>query len=221
MAHSVDSVVSPASTIARCWFAATALVVIVGLAIQVPVAMDNESGFFTTPLTRGLNVFVFFTVQSNILVAIGTALLALGTDTRSTVFQAVRLTGLVAITLTFVVFHAVLRDLQDLTGQAAVADLLLHTASPILCVSGWVVFGPRQLTSARIVWASLVFLVAWGAFTLIRGPIVDWYPYPFMDPNEHSYGRIAINLTIIAAVFVGLSAGAHKLDEFLARRQSD
>ncbi len=215
------SVVSPATSIARGWFATTALVVIVGLAIQVPVAMDNERGFFTTPLTRGLNVFAFFTTQANILVAIGTAMLALGTDARSTVFRVVRLTGLVAITLTFVVFHALLRDLQDLTGEAAVADFLLHTVSPILCVSGWLVFGPRRLTSARIVWGSLGYLVAWGAFTLIRGPIVDWYPYPFMDPNEHSVGRIAINLTVIGAVFVGLSAGAHKLDEILARRQSD
>jgi hypothetical protein len=26
--------------------------------------------------------------------------------------------------------------------------------------------------------------VAWLAYTLVRGPIVDWYPYPFVDPRE-------------------------------------
>lgn len=151
---------SPSLTVpARVSFAVTALVVFAGLVIQVPVAMDNEEGFFTTPFTRGLNVFTFFTVQSNIIVGLTSAMLALGVATHSTVFRVLRLTGVVGITLTFIVFHLALRRLQDLTGQAAVADFLLHTASPILCVAAWLLFGPRGLTSWRVVALTLVFLL--------------------------------------------------------------
>jgi hypothetical protein len=205
---------------ARLWFAVNALVVFVGIVIQVPVAMDVEEGFFDTPLKRGLNVFVFFTIQSNIVVGVTSLLLAVRRERSSFVFQVFRLIGVVGIALTFIVFHVALRELQDLTGQAAVADFLLHTASPILCVVGWIVFGPRGLTSPRVVWSTLVFLLAWGAFTLIRGAVIDWYPYPFMDPSDAGYARVALNLTLIGATFVALAAGAHWLDGRLARVQS-
>jgi hypothetical protein len=209
----------PTSTLARACFGVTALVVLVGLAIQLPVAMDNTEGFFDTPAKRGLNMFTFFTVQSNILVGVSTALLALDRARPTTAFRTLRLTALVGITLTFIVFHLALRELQDLTGQAAVADFLLHTASPLLCVGGWLLFGPRGQTSRSTVLLSLVFLVAWGTFTLVRGEIVGWYPYPFMEPFEHGYLRVALNLVLVGAIFVGLSAGAHWLDGRLSRRR--
>jgi len=215
-----SSVPERMTLLARVWFTATALVVIVGIVIQVPVATGASEGFFDTPAERGLNVFAFFTIQSNVAVGVSTLLLALGVVSRATWFQALRLIGVVGITLTFVVFHAVLRDLQDLTGQAAVADFLLHTVSPILCVSGWLLFGPRGLTSRSAVLIALAYLVVWGVFTLIRGEIVGFYPYPFMNPSEQDqgYGRVAVNLVLVAAVFVALAAGAHWLDRRLLRR---
>lgn len=208
------------SIVARAWFGLTVLVVLVGLAIQLPVAMDNTEGFFDTPAERGLNMFTFFTVQSNILVGVSTLLLAIAAARPTTVFRTLRLTALVGITLTFIVFHFALSDLQDLTGQAAVADFLLHSASPLLCVSGWLLFGPRGQTTRTVVVLSLVFLVAWGVFTLGRGEIVGWYPYPFMDPTENGSLRVAINLVLVGATFVGLSAGAHWLDQRLSRRRA-
>jgi hypothetical protein len=200
-------------------FALTALVVLTGIVIQVPVAMDHEGGFFDTATKRGLNVFVFFTIQSNILVGISTALLAAGRARPSTVLRVLRLTAVVAITITFVVFHVALRELQDLTGQAAVADFLLHTASPVLCVTGWLLFGPRAQTTPRVVALTLLFPVGWGAFTLTRGEAIGWYPYPFMEPDELGHPRVAANLTLIGATFVAVAAGAHWIDTRLRSRE--
>lgn len=179
--------------------------------------MDTGEGFFDAPWKRGLNVFVFFTVQSNIIVGVTTAMLA--ADARpSTVFRVLRLTGVVAISITFIVFHVALRELQDLTGQAAVADVLLHTASPLLCVAGWLVFGPRGQTSPRVVPWTLVFPLGWGIFTMIRGELVGWWPYPFIDPTDSGYVRVAVNLVLIGGVFVALAAGARWLDQRLQKR---
>jgi len=212
------------SSRARIWFGATALVVLVGLAIQLPVAVDSTEGaFFDDPdagVARGFNTLAFFTIQANLAVGASTLLLALGYAKRTTWFMALRLIGVVGITLTFIVFHAVLRDLQDLTGQAAVADFLLHTVSPLLCVSGWLLFGPRGLTSRSAVLIALTYLVIWGVFTLVRGDAIGFYPYPFMDPTEQGYARVALNLTLVAAVFVALAAGVHWLDGRLARRSA-
>jgi hypothetical protein len=62
---------------ARIWFAVTALVVLAGIVITIPAAMDNEAGEFDTPLKRGLDGFVFFTIHSNIIVGIGGTFVAL------------------------------------------------------------------------------------------------------------------------------------------------
>lgn len=202
-------------TRARWWFAVTALVVIVGIVIQVQVAIDNTAGVFDTPTKRAFNVFAFFTIQSNIIVAATTAALAAGRAPSSTVGRVLRLTGVVAITVTFVVYHLLLSELQVLTGAAALANLLLHTASPILCVSGWLLFGPRHQTTPRVAALALVFLAAWGVFTLIRGAITGWYPYPFMDPGPLGYGRMTVNLIFISAGFAAVAFGAHWLDRRL------
>jgi hypothetical protein len=205
---------------ARIWFGVNAAVVAAGIVIQLFVTADGTEGFFTEPLPRVLNVFCFFTVQTNIIVGVTSLMLAAGWASPSTVFRVFRLIGVVGITVTFIVFQIALRPLQDLTGNAALADFLLHTASPILCVVGWLWFGPRGQTTARVVWWTLSYLVVWGAFTLVRGHVIGFYPYGFMNPIEHGYARVTVNLAIVAVVFVGLAAGAHLLDGVLSRRST-
>lgn len=207
------------SHVARWWFGATALAVFVGVGVQLPVSASADGGFFTEPWERVANTFAYFTVQSNLIVGITSLWLLLGRDDRATWFRVLRLLGVVNITLTFLVFHAVLRDLQDLTGQAAFADVLLHSVSPVLCVLGWVLFGPRGRLDRRVVALAPVYLLAWGAFTLVRGAVVGFYPYPFMNPDGKGYGRVTINLVIVTVVFVALCAAALAADRHLARRQ--
>jgi hypothetical protein len=206
--------------VARAWHAMTALAVVVGLALVLHDVWGVTDGRFAARHSRIFNTFCYFTVQSNVIVAGTCLLLALRLDRRSTVFAVLRLAGLVAITVTFVVFHLTLAQLQDLTGTAQVADTLLHTVVPLMCVSGWLVFGPRALMPWRVVWLALLFPVAWLVFTLVRGPIVDFYPYPFLDVRDIGYPRVLLNCLVVAVLFVGLAALAHLADGRLSRRSA-
>ncbi len=129
-----------------------------------------------------------------------------------------RLTGLVAITVTGLVFHAVLARTLDLAGWDALGNELVHTVVPVMTVVGWLVVGPRRLISGRTVWLSLIFPVCWVAFTLIRGAIAHWYPYPFIDVTTLGYFRAAVNCVWVALLLLGLSAGARLLDGRLGSR---
>jgi hypothetical protein len=120
----------------------------------------------------------------------------------------------VGIVVTFLVFHLALRSLQELSGKAAVADFLLHTASPIMCVLGWLLFGPRDWVTWRVVWLSLIFPICWLVFTLVRGPIVSFYPYPFLEVDQHGYPRVLVNCVVVAVLFVGLGALARVTDHW-------
>ena len=129
--------------VARAWFGLTALAVLAGLVIQLIAVIDPEDGRFATTGQRMLNVFCFFTVQSNILVGITTGLLALRLERPAFVFRVLRLTALVSIAVTGVVYHVALSQLRELDGYGLIADHLLHTAVPLLAVIGWLLFGPR------------------------------------------------------------------------------
>jgi len=99
---------------ARVWFGTTAGCVLAGVLISAITAANNTGGYFHPALARAANAFAFFTIQSNLLVGLATLLLALRFDRSSTVFAVLRLSGLVAITITGVVFHAVLARTLDL-----------------------------------------------------------------------------------------------------------
>jgi hypothetical protein len=205
--------------IARIWFGVTALVVLVGLVVQVVVTAGITGGFFPATGARLVNLLFFFTIESNVIVGATSLLLAVNPRRTSTVFRVLRLDGIVAIAVTFVVFHVALAGLQELGGSAAVADFLLHTASPVLCVLGWLLFGPRQPGGPRLVGLALIFPLCYIVVTLIRGPIVDYYPYPFLDVRTHGYPGVLVSSVIVGVLFLCLAAGVVALDNWLARRK--
>ncbi len=185
---------------------------LLAVVVQVPLSANVAGGHFATPVGRVVNMFCFFTVQSNVIVGITTGLLAVRPERDSTVFAVFRLIGLVAITVTFVVFHVALASLQDLQGAAALTDFLFHTLVPLLAIAGWIAFGPRGIVSWRVAALTLLFPVLWGIFTLIRGPIVDFYPYPFIDVRSLGYPRVLLNIVLVGVLFYGLAAAAVALD---------
>jgi hypothetical protein len=213
---------------ARLWFALTAAAVAVGVVIGLFISAHNEtfrvleSGqqlarFGGSPLGRSLNNLAFFTVQSNLIVGATSLMLAIDPNRTSMPFRVFRLTGLIAITVTFVVFHVALRGLLELDSWAQAADMLVHTIVPIMAIVGWLSFGPRGLTSGRVAKLTAIFPACYMTFTLIRGPLAShWYPYPFADVKALGYPRVIINGLWIGLLFVSLAAAATALDKRLA-----
>jgi hypothetical protein len=201
-----------ASTGARIWFAATAVCVAAGVALSVVTAVHATGGRFPNGVERAFNTFAFFTIQSNLIVGVTSLLLALKTDRPSTAFRTLRLIGVVAITVTGLVYHVALAHLLDLDSWDLVGDQLVHTVVPVLAVVGWLLFGPRRSTTGRIAALSVLFPFAWLAFTLIRGAVVHWYPYPFVDVTTLGYGKAVLNCLWVALLLFGLSAGFTAVD---------
>jgi hypothetical protein len=204
----------------RIWFGLTAAAVCAGVLIQVLVSAANEQGLFPTAGGRVFNVFCYFTIQSNLVVGVTSLMLALRPARDSELFRVFRLTGLVAITVTFIVFHTALSDLVDLQGWAKVADQILHTVVPALAVATWLRFGPRGLADVRSALLAFVPPLLWLVFTLIRGEMIDFYPYPFIDVNDLGYAHVIAHTALIALLFLALAMGAFALDRRLAARRT-
>ncbi len=140
---------------ARRWFAVTALCVAGGVAISVYTAAHNGAGHFSSPVERAFNTFAFVSVDSYLIVGVTALLLALRPGPTSQLFATFRPIGVVAITVTGLVYHVALASLLDLQGWDQLGNQLVHTVVPILTVVGWLIFGPRRLTSAKIALWSL------------------------------------------------------------------
>ena len=205
--------------VGRVWAAVTGLIVVCGIVVQLAVTASGHEGFFPDNPERVFNVFAYFTIQSNLLLG-GTVLMLALQPGRSggELFKTLRLNGVLCIAVTGIVYHAVLAGSDDLHGWAWVANLLLHTAAPVAGVLGWLLFGPRGLTDWQIVRWSIVFPVLWLVFTLVRGEFVGFYPYPFVNVDEHGYGRVLLNCLLVAVLFLALAAGATTLDGRLRRK---
>ncbi len=208
---------SPAPRAARICFALTALAVLTGVTIQVAVAASADGGRFHTATGRVFNVFCYFTVQSNLLAGLGCLLLAIRLERSSRAFAWLRMTGLVAITVTGTVYYALLADFS-LPAWSLAGSLIAHALVPVATVLGWLAFGPRGLRAPRLVPRVLAFPAGWLAFVLIRGPVVRFYPYPFVNVDRHGYPVVLLNSVLIGVLVVGLAAGALWLDARLLRR---
>lgn len=209
-------------TAARGWHFLTAVTAIFALVLQFVliwnghvILVDDEA---MPPLgERVIRYFGYFTILSNAAVAVACWTLAFGRDSNSTAWRLLRLDGLIGITVTFLVVQILLSGIIELHGVDLLADRLLHVVVPLMAILGWVLFGPRERIQRRDLLLSLVAPVLWLVYTLVRGAIVDWYPYPFLDAGEIGYGPVALYCLGISALFVGLAALAWKLDGWLAR----
>lgn len=201
--------------VARTWHVAVAALLAAALVTQLVLTATSDSAEFELPF-RLVNLFSFFTIQSNILFCAISITLALRPVRRDgEVWRVLRLDSVLCMTLTGVVFNTVLRGLEDHEGLRAVTDTMFHVIGPALAVIGWALFGPRPRVSGRTVALALIFPIAWCAYTLIRGAMTDWYPYPFIDVLEHGYGRVVANIVGIAALFVLLGLAYWYLDRRL------
>lgn len=206
-------------TAARAWHLLTLVVVLVALVLQTALVIDGASVLDETqvpPLsTRLFQLVCYFTIQSNLLVAVMAAGLVIDPHRDGLLWRVLQTDAVLGITLTGLVHFTLLRPLLDLHGANAVADTLLHVAAPLLAVVGWVLFGPRPRLDARTACWSLVWPIGWLVVTLLLGAMRDWYPYPFLDVAQHGLGTVLLTCAGVTALFLVLLAAMWLAESFL------
>jgi hypothetical protein len=200
------------ATLARFLHLLVAVLALGGVLIELVTAIVSGPGVAPSHAERIVRLFSYFTIESNLL--IGGVSLALAADPRrdGPVFRVLRLDALLCIAVTGIVYNTVLRGLTTLTPSGAVANAMLHDLAPLFAVVVWLWVGPRPRVSARTVWWSVVYPIAWLVYTFLRGAATGWYPYPFLDVNMLGYGGALTNATLVAVVFLVLAWGVRWVD---------
>jgi hypothetical protein len=176
---------------------AAALVAIVcwaGLAVQFAATYGVQHDVTATlwVLAR------FFTILTNLLVAVTMTWVAIGRKVSPEVLGGLTL----ALLLVGVIYMTLLRGLMHLNGAALIADTLFHKVSPVLMALWWLLFAPRAKLrwSAPILWA--VYPLGYLIYVLARGRMDGRYPYPFIDVGKLGWLQTALNVGGIALGFI-------------------
>ena len=164
-------------------------VTIAAILAQLKVLADNNA-------LDIVNFFSYFTIQSNLIGAAALALVGLAGDRRPPWVDWLRGAAVVYLTITFVVVLVLLRGV-DVGLQLAWVDFALHKLMPAIVVLDFVLDPPRSRLTVRAALAWLVFPLIWLAYTMVRGPMAAWYPYPFLDPANGGYGTVAVTVAMI------------------------
>ena len=152
------------------------------------------------------NFFSFFTIQSNIIgvVAITVAALA-GPRARSSVWLSqLRGAATLYMAITGMIFSLLLSG-ADVQTPIPWVNSTLHYVFPLFIVIDWLVDRSVRPLSFKQGLIFLSYPVAYGIYSLIRGPIVDWYPYPFLDPRTNGYTFVAVMMVVVAIVGLALA----------------
>jgi hypothetical protein len=160
--------------------------------LRVAVAVLGAAALGTALVTSSgsaANFVSFFTVESNIL---GVVVLLVGglVEPRDERWAFFRGAVTLYMVITGIVYAALLSNV-DVQLPAPWTNTVLYQVVPIALLVDWLFVPPWTRASRGRTMLWLVFPLAYFAYSLIRGPVVDWYPYPFLDPRPHGYDHVA------------------------------
>lgn len=156
------------------------------------------------PLAVAANFLSFFTIQSN-LIAAGVLIVVavVGGRPRTARVDALRGAATLYLVITGVVFALLLSNVsEDLQLTLPWVDTVLHRVAPLVLALDWLVDPPRSRITRRTALLWLVYPAAWATYTLVRGAITGWYPYPFIDVNAHGYPAVLLTCVVLLVAFV-------------------
>jgi hypothetical protein len=223
------SVAEPhSSAFARILFAINALLAWIALAMSTFIDgtdlyhyTGGTPGLFgdnTSAFGRLLDEYSYFTVVSNLLVAVILTILVFKPSGHGNVFKVLRLDTLLMITVTGIVYWVLLAPTSNPQELNRITDLLFHTLVPIFTVVVWLVVGPRDWIRWWMIFAALIVPLLWAVYTLVRGSIINAYPYDFINVSKYGLGPVLTTIgdILVFGVIVGFIYWA--VDLLLSRK---
>ena len=183
----------------RLFFAALSLIAVITQLFAVTVAKGHSV----------VNFFSYFTNLSNIIVSIVfivSAVRLIRDRNPSQSDVAIRGASVVYIAFVGLVFNTLLRDV-DLGDLIPWVNAIVHFIVPIAAVVDWVIWPPRRRLPFMTTVYWMLFPVVYVVYSLIRGAITGFYPYPFFSPVvQHGYGGVALYCVVLVIGFFILAA---------------
>lgn len=182
-----------------------ALVVWFSLALQFSMSLGFQNNDYFATIKLFLS---FFTITTNIIVAICfTSLSFLKSGQSENLFaKASTLTAItVYIVVVGLIYNVMLRGLATPVGWARVTNELLHLVNPLVFLFFWIFFVKKSTLQYKEAITWLAYPLLYVVFIVVRGYLINKYPYPFIDVVQLGYPKAILNAIVILLIFWLLS----------------
>ena len=141
---------------------------------------------------RPWEYFSYFTIQTSLLAIVTLSVAGWYAWTGRTETRVMNIVRLSTVTFTIVVtlvYNMLLRGLPDAVEDGGyvwpiLPNEILHVWAAVFMLIDWILSSRRINLRIRTIFWVLVFPLAWLVYSIIRGLMVDWWPYWFINPNE-------------------------------------
>lgn len=183
--------------------------------IEVVALIGNYQYVLEFPLFASVNFFSYFTILSamlavaTLIVAAGFALLQPRDPPLLGAFRTMVTVYLLASGIVFGLI-ALQASTRDYRLEVPWSDTVLHFVVPLLALIAWTVDAVIAV-NPPVPWATvglvLVLPTVWLVYTLLRGSVIGWYPYFFLDDTQvGGYAGVAAYCVFVLLIFVALTA---------------
>ncbi|CAL9314641.1 MULTISPECIES: Pr6Pr family membrane protein [unclassified Streptomyces] len=123
----------------------------------------------------------YFTMLSNLFGA--TVLLWCAAAAPSSRRDRYRGAAVVYLIVTGIVFATLMGGGEGMENVNPWSNAVLHQIMPVALLLDWLTDPPAERITVRQSLWWLAFPTLYAAWILVRGQVVDWYPYMFLDPR--------------------------------------
>jgi hypothetical protein len=187
------------ATASAAWFA---------LFLQFALTMRTSTGNGMTVIGAILTYFSFFTLLTNLLVALVLTFKLLAPSTRWGRFLSSPVVGTgtaLYIATVGATYSLLLRHTWSPEGLDKLTDFILHDLVPVLYVAFWIFFIPKSGLRWRNSLSWAIYPIIYFVWIMIRGVISGRYPYPFVDVAKLGYPQVMLNSAMLLATFLVVS----------------
>ena len=187
---------------------AAAIAIIAGVAVVSQLglnfarAVEKGTPLFMVPI----DLFGYFTIWSNTLVALVTARFARGGDNRGLGAPWLLAAAVVYILVVGAVYNLLLAPYNPQVGVRKLLDLVFHSVIPIAYPLWWL----TQVSRGQLAWNTLLpalaFPLAYCAAAMTKGAMTGKYAYFFIDIGRFGVAQVLINIAGLAALYAVLMA---------------
>jgi hypothetical protein len=164
---------------------ATAFAMLASVVWQITSRVMND-------VFRPWEYFSYFTIQTSLLAIVTLSVAGWFAWTGRTETRVMNIVRLSTVTFTIVVtlvYNMLLRGLPDAVEDGdyvwpILPNEILHVWAAVFMLIDWILSSRRINLRIRTIFWVLVFPLAWLVYSIIRGLMVDWWPYWFINPNE-------------------------------------
>ena len=167
---------------------------------EISSLYGNQPAGWPGAFGRVIDLLSYFTIWSQLVVGIVMGLLFLNPNRDSPRLRVFLVDAVLMISVTGIVYNLMIGPKFPSKGLNVYSSFLEHTFTPILVIVVFLLVGPRGWFSKITVRQGLYLPIGYIFYALIRGAIINQYPYDFIDVVQYGY------LVVIITVLVILSA---------------